>query len=75
MGAPYLGREYRLLSAAPSVMAAIENRGDMKTAQGDLGHAAAFTLSICAHTTQKMCQQTAGRTERFIQSVSGTKRQ
>nr|WP_325184444.1 hypothetical protein [uncultured Oscillibacter sp.] len=47
----------------------------MKTAQGDLGHAAAFTLSICAHTTQKMCQQTAGRTERFIQSVSGTKRQ
>ena len=49
-------------------------RLDIKTVQGNLGHVtAAFTLNICAHTTQKMRQQSADRMERFIQSVSGAK--
>jgi len=53
---------------------AIESGDDIKTVQGNLGHAtAAFTLNIYAHTTQKMRQQSADRMERFIQSVSGAK--
>lgn len=55
-------------------VAAIESGDDIKTVQGNLGHAtAAFTLNIYAHTTQKMRQQSADRMERFIQSVSGAK--
>ena len=55
-------------------MAAIESGDDIKTVQGNLGHAtAAFTLNIYAHTTQKMRQQSADRMERFIQAVSGAK--
>jgi len=47
---------------------------DIKTVQRNLEHApAAFTLNIYAHTTQKTRQQSAGRMERFIQSVSGAK--
>ena len=55
-------------------VAAIESGDDIKTVQGNLGHAtAAFTLNIYAHTTLKMRQQSADRMERFIQSVSGSK--
>lgn len=55
-------------------VAAIESGDDIKTVQGNLGHAtAAFTLNIYAHTTQKMRQQSADRMERFIQAVSGAK--
>ena len=55
-------------------VAAIESGDDIKTVQGNLGHAtAAFTLNIYAHTTQKMRQQSVGRRERFIQAVSGAK--
>ena len=43
-------------------VAAIESGDDIKTVQGNLGHAtAAFTLNIYAHTTQKMRQQSADR--------------
>lgn len=53
-------------------VAAIESGDDIKTVQGNLGHAtAAFTLNIYAHTTQKMRQQSADRMEQFIQKVSG----
>lgn len=36
---------------------------------------AAFTLNICAHTTQNMRRQSADRMERFIQLVSGANQQ
>lgn len=64
-------------SAVPAdfyAVAAIESGDDIKTVQGNLGHAtAAFTLNLYAHTTQKMRQRSAGRMERFVQSVSGAK--
>lgn len=55
-------------------VAAIESGDDIKTVQSNLGHAsAAFTLSVYAHTTQKMRRESADRMEQFIQSVSGNR--
>lgn len=49
----------------------IESGDDIKTVQSNLGHAtAAFTLDVYGHVSQKMCQQSADRMERFIQAVS-----
>lgn len=50
---------------------AIESGDDIKTVQGNLGHAtASFTLDVYGHVSQKMRQQSADRMERFIQTVA-----
>lgn len=72
----------RTVAAAPSVLAAlkaqrrrqIENQlragDDVKTVQGNLGHAtAAFTLDRYGHFTEAMQQASAARMERFIKDV------
>ena len=52
-------------------VAAIRSGDDIKTVQGNLGHAtAAFTLDVYGHVTTKMKQESAERMERFIRSVS-----
>lgn len=52
-------------------VAAIRSGDDIKTVQGNLGHAtAAFTLDIYGHVTDQMKQDSADRMERFIKSVS-----
>ena len=53
-------------------VAAIRSGDDIKTVQGNLGHAtAAFTLDVYGHVTDKMKQESAARMEAFIKSVSG----
>lgn len=43
---------------------------DIKTIQGNLGHAtAAFTLDVYGHVTDAMKQDSAARMERFIRDV------
>ena len=45
---------------------------DIKTVQENLGHhTAAFTLSQCAHSTEKMKTESAARMDQFIKGVSG----
>jgi len=53
-------------------VAAIKSGDDIKTVQGNLGHAtAAFTLDVYGHVTEQMRQASANRMEKFIQGVSG----
>lgn len=53
-------------------VAAIKSGDDIKTVQGNMGHAtAAFTLDVYGHVTDQMKQASAARMEKFIQSVSG----
>ena len=53
-------------------VAAIRGGDDIKTVQGNMGHAtAAFTLDVYGHVTDQMKQASAARMEKFIQSVSG----
>lgn len=53
-------------------VAAIRAGDDIKTVQGNLGHAtAAFTLDVYGHVTDQMKQASAARMESFIQRVSG----
>ena len=52
-------------------VAAIRSGDDIKTVQGNLGHAtAAFTLDVYGHVTDQMKQESASRMEAFIKSVS-----
>ena len=52
-------------------VAAIRSGDDIKTVQGNLGHAtAAFTLDVYGHVTDKMKEESAARMESFIKSVS-----
>ena len=52
-------------------IAAISSGDDIKTVQGNLGHAtAAFTLDVYGHVTNKMKRESASRMEKFIQGVS-----
>ena len=54
-------------------VAAIRSGDDIKTVQGNLGHAtAAFTLDVYGHVTEQMKQDSADRMEAFIRSVSGS---
>lgn len=54
-------------------VAAIRSGDDIKTVQGNLGHAtAAFTLDVYGHVTDQMKQASADRMEAFIKSVSGS---
>ena len=51
-------------------VAAIRSGADIKSVQGNLGHAtASFTLDVYAHFTQDMRQDSADRMERFIHTV------
>lgn len=51
-------------------VAAIRAGDDIKTVQGNLGHAtAAFTLDVYGHVTEQMQQASAERMECFIKSV------
>ena len=53
-------------------VAALRSGDDIKTVQGNLGHAtAAFTLDVYGHVTDQMKQASADRMEAFIKSVSG----
>ena len=52
-------------------VAAIRSGDDIKTVQGNLGHAtAAFTLDVYGHVTDEMKDESAARMESFIKSVS-----
>ena len=51
-------------------VAAIESGDDIKTVQGNLGHAtASFTLDVYGHVSQKMRQQSAARMQQYIMDV------
>lgn len=53
-------------------VAAIRSGDDIKTVQGNLGHAtAAFTLDVYGHVTDQMKRESAERMQKFIKSVSG----
>lgn len=52
-------------------VAALRSGDNIKTVQGNLGHAtAAFTLDVYGHVTDSMRQKSAARMEQFIKSVS-----
>ena len=51
-------------------VAAIRSGDDIKTVQGNLGHAtAAFTLDVYGHVTERMKHESANRMESYIKSV------
>lgn len=51
-------------------VAAIRSGDDIKTVQGNLGHAtAAFTLDVYGHVTDQMKQESAARMESYIKDV------
>lgn len=51
-------------------VASIRSGDDIKTVQGNLGHAtAAFTLDVYGHVTDQMKQQSAARMESYIKDV------
>jgi integrase len=51
-------------------VAAIRSGDDIKTVQGNLGHAtAAFTLDVYGHVTEQMKQDSANRMEGYIKGV------
>ena len=51
-------------------VAAIRSGDDIKTVQGNLGHAtAAFTLDVYGHVTDQMKQASAARMENYIKTV------
>lgn len=53
-------------------VAAIRAGDDVKTVQGNLGHAtAAFTLNVYGHVTEAMKQESAARMEAYISGVLG----
>ena len=52
-------------------VAAIKSGDDIKTVQGNLGHAtAAFTLDVYGHVTDQMKRESVDRMQKFIESVS-----
>ena len=51
-------------------VAAIQSGDDIKTVQGNLGHAtASFTLDVYGHVSEQMKKQSSERMEQFIKSV------
>ncbi|MDO4989747.1 MAG: tyrosine-type recombinase/integrase [Eubacteriales bacterium] len=53
------------------VVIAIKNGDDIKTIQGNLGHAtAAFTLDVYGHVTEEMKRDSADRMENYMQALS-----
>ena len=52
---------------------AIKNGDDIKTIQGNLGHAtAAFTLDVYGHVTDEMKRNSADRMESYLQALSNS---
>lgn len=52
-------------------VAAIRSGDDIKTVQGNLGHAtASFTLDVYGHVTDQMKRESANRMQQYIQRVS-----
>lgn len=48
----------------------LQNGDDIKTVQGNLGHAtAAFTLDVYGHVSEKMKDESAARMERYIKAL------
>ena len=82
---PTVYREFKKLAAAIGrpdarfhdlrhsyAVASIRSGDDIKTVQGNLGHAtASFTLDVYGHVTMQMKQASAARMEEYIKSVSG----
>lgn len=57
-------------------VAAIRAGDDIKTVQGNLGHAtASFTLDVYGHVTDQMKQRSAARMENYIQSILNPERE
>ena len=53
-------------------VASIKSGDDIKTVQGNLGHAtASFTLDVYGHVTDQMRHESAQRMEQYIKSISG----
>lgn len=53
-------------------VAAIKTGDDIKTVQGNLGHAtASFTLDVYGHVTDQMRRESAQRMEQYIEGVVG----
>ena len=51
-------------------MLSLQNGDDVKTVQGNLGHAtAAFTLDVYGHVSERMKEESAGRMQAFINSI------
>ena len=51
-------------------VASIRSGDDIKTVQGNLGHAtASFTLDVYGHVTDQMRQESSNRMERYYQSL------
>lgn len=49
----------------------LQNGDDVKTVQGNLGHAtAAFTLDVYGHVSERMKEDSAARMERYMQSMN-----
>ena len=54
-------------------MLSLENGDDIKTVQGNLGHAtAAFTLDVYGHVSDRMKKESSSRMEEFIRALTGT---
>ncbi|MBR3077927.1 MAG: site-specific integrase [Oscillospiraceae bacterium] len=52
-------------------MVSLENGDDIKTVQGNLGHAtAAFTLDVYGHVSDRMKKESSSRMEEFIRSLT-----
>lgn len=52
-------------------VAAIRSGDDIKTVQGNLGHAtASFTLDVYGHVTDQMKRESANRMQQYIQRIS-----
>ena len=53
-------------------VSAIHAGDDIKTVQGNLGHAtSSFTLDVYGHVTEEMKKSSADHMEKFIEKVSG----
>ena len=51
-------------------VASLRAGDDIKTLQGNLGHAtASFTLDVYGHVTDQMKKESANRMERYLQTV------
>ena len=51
-------------------VAAIQSGDDIKTVQGNLGHAtASFTLDVYGHVTEKMKRESADRMQKYIDGI------
>ena len=54
-------------------MVSLENGDDIKTVQGNLGHAtAAFTLDVYGHVSDRMKKESSSRMEEFLRALTGT---